>query len=194
MKKLILIPIVHTPADMGSMKETLKQLGIKKLGEKKWEENLEKIKEFWNKVEAAIDKLDLDYSRVRIFQDGMPCSGELAIKIVNETAAKGSRNYQIIKKMIEKGAKIEETESRELLLKEYDYVKEFTEAESKDKKTEALKKYEEAKDGLIKERDEFIANKINSVLKNNELGFLFIGARHNVKAKLASDIKVEELD
>ena len=193
MRTLIIQQIVHTPADMGSMKDVLKEKGIEKLGKEAWEENLKKIEKFWNEVEKSIDKLDLDYSKVRIFQDGMPVSGDLALKIVNETAEKGSRNYQIIKKMIEKGAKIEETESRELLLKEYDYVKEFTSAD-KEKKETALKEYEKAKDELIRKRDEFIAKRIDETLKEDETGFLFIGAHHKIKDKLASDIKVEELD
>lgn len=193
MRTLIIQQIVHTPADMGSMKDVLKEKGVEKLGKEAWEENLKKIEKFWDKVEEAIDKLDLDYSKVRIFQDGMPVSGELALKIVNETAEKGSRNYQIVKKMIEKGAKIEETESKELLLKEYDYVKEFTSSE-KEKREDALKEYEEAKDNLIRKRDEFIAKRIDETLKEDEIGFLFIGAHHKVEEKLANDIKVEELD
>jgi len=193
MRKLILIPIVHTPADMGSMKGVLKAKGIEKLGKKEWLENLKKIQLFWDEVEKEIDKLDLDYSKVRIYQDGMPVGGELALKIVNETAEKGSRNYQIVKNMIEKGAKIEETESRDLLLKEYEHVKKFTTAE-KEKKKAALKEYEKAKDELIRKRDEFIAKRIDETLKKDETGFLFIGAHHKVKPKLAKDIRVEELD
>ena len=192
MRTLIIQQIVHTPADMGAMKDVLKEKGIEKLGKEAWEENLKKIEKFWDKVEAAIDKLDLDYSKVRVFQDGMPVGGDLALKIVNETAEKGSRNYQIVKKMIEKGAKIEETESKELLLKEYDYVKEFTSAD-KEKKLAALKEYEKAKDELIRKRDEFIAKRIDETLKEGETGFLFIGAHHKIKDKLADDIKVEEL-
>lgn len=193
MRKLIIQQIVHMPADMGSMKQVLKEKAIEKLGKEKWEENLKKIKEFWDKVEQAIEKLDLDYTKVKIYQDGMPVSGELALKIVNETAEKGSRNYQIIKKMIEKGAAIQETESKELLLKEYEHVKEFTSAEE-GKKQAALKEYKNAKDELIKKRDEFIANKIDETLEQGETGFLFIGAHHKVKDELADDIEIVELD
>ena len=130
MRTLIIQLIVHSPIDMGSMKDVLTERGIEKLGKKAWEENLKKIEKFWNRVEEAINKLNLDYRKVRIFQDGMPVSGGLALKIIDETAEKGSRNYQIIKKMVEKGAKIEETESKELLLKEYEYVKKFTNPKS----------------------------------------------------------------
>ncbi|MBU2497232.1 MAG: CDC48 family AAA ATPase [Nanoarchaeota archaeon] len=193
MRKLILIPIVHTPADMGSMKDALKEKGIEKLGKKAWEENEKKIGRFWDEVEKTIDKLDLESSKVRIYQDGMPEGGEFALKIVNATAAKGSRNYQIIKKLIEGGAKIEETESKELLLKEYNYAKEFAKASNEEEKTEAIKEFEKVKDSLIKERDKFIAEKINSGLKDDEIGILFIGAHHDVTPYLSSDIVIKNL-
>lgn len=194
MRTLIIQSIVHTPADMGSMKDALKEKGIEKLGKKAWLENQKKIEKFWNEVEKAIDKFNLNFSNVRIYQDGMPCDGELAIKIINEAAKTGSRNYQIIKKLIEKGAKIEMTESRDLLLKEYDNIKEFVNAESKEKKTQAIKKYEEAKDKLIEERDNFIAKRIDETLKEDETGFLFIGAHHNIKSLIPKDIQIKDFD
>ena len=95
---------------------------------------------------------------------------------------------------MEKGAIIEETESKELLLKEYDYIKQFVQTDSEEKKTKALKEYEKAKDNLIKERDSFIANKINQTLKENETGILFIGAHHQIKDKLVEDIKAKDLN
>lgn len=192
MRILIIQPIVHMPADMGSMAEALEKQAISKLGKKKWQENQKKIAKFWNEVESAIDRLDLDFKKVRIYQDGLPCSGEFAMKIINEAAEKGSRNYQIIKKLMAKGARVEMTESRELLLKEYNYAKEYT--KSKETLKKAMKEYEKAKDELIKERDSFIAERINSTLKDSETGILFIGAHHNVKPKLAEDIEVKELD
>ncbi len=194
MRTLIIQPIVHTPVDMGSMKEALVKQGKAKLGEKEWQLNQEKITKFWNKVEKTLDKLNLDWPKVRIYQDGLPVSGELAQKMVEQVAAQGSKNYQIIKKLMEKGAIIEITESKELLLKEYDYIKQFIQADSEEKKTKALKEYEKAKDNLIKERDSFIANKINQTLKEDETGILFIGAHHQVKDKLVEDIKVRDLE
>ncbi|MBU2639322.1 MAG: hypothetical protein KKG75_01295 [Nanoarchaeota archaeon] len=191
MRTLIIQAIVHTPADMGSMKDVLRQKGIEKLGKKAWEENQKKIEKFWDEVEEAIDKLDLDYGKVRIYQDGMPVDGELALKIVNETAEKGSKNYQIIKKMIEKGATIEMTEDPKILLEEYNYVKKLQ--ESYKKRKEAMKEYENKKDSLLKKRDKFIAERVDKTLKESETGFLFIGAHHNVKPLIQKDIQIKNL-
>jgi hypothetical protein len=194
MRKLILIKIVHTSADMGSMGEELIKEGMAKIGKERWFENQRRIENFWNELETEIETLGLDYSRTRIYQDGLPCDGELGLRIVMETAEKGSRNYQIVRKLIERGANIEATESPELLRKEYELIKAIVSSTDVREKAEAMEKYENWKDKLIRERDDFIAKAIDSTLKNDETGLLFIGAAHNVIPVLAKDIEVKSLD
>jgi hypothetical protein len=194
MRKLILIKIVHTAAEMGSMREELIKESIAKIGKEKWLENQKKIENFWNEVEKEIDNLNLDYCKIRIYQDGLPYGGELGVRIVSETAEKGSKNYQIIRKLIQRGATIEATESPELLRKEYEHIKAIVTASTAEEKADAIRRYEEIKDELIQERDTFIAKRIDATLKNNETGILFIGAAHNVIPKLAKDIEVISLD
>lgn len=194
MRRLFVVRIVHTSADMGSMSEGLIKEGIAKLGREKWIENQRKIENFWNDVEKEIDSLNLDYSKTRIYQDGLPCGGELGLKIVRETADKGSRNYLIVRNLIEKGETIEATESPELLRKEYEHIKAIVTAESEKEKAEAIQKYEQIKDELMRERDDYIANAIDITLKDGETGVLFIGAAHNVVSKLPKDIEVISLD
>lgn len=192
MRKLFLIKIVHTSADMGSMGEGLIKEGMAKIGREKWLENQRKIEKFWDEVEKEIDALNLDYSKVRVYQDGLPCGGELGLKIVKETADKGSKNYQIVRKLIEKGAAIEATESPELLRKEYEHIRAMVTATAQEEKAEAVRRYEEIKDELMQERDAYIAKAIGATLKHGETGLLFIGAAHNIKA--ANDIEVKNLD
>ena len=187
MKKLIQIRIVHTPSDMGSMKEGLEKESMAKVGRQKWDENQRKIAKFWDEVESELDGLNLDYNKVRIYQDGLPCGGELGERIVRETADKGSHNYQIIVKLMGGGATIEATESPELLLKEFEYIKEK-------EKIDAALRYDQMKDKLIEARDTFIARAIGATLKDGEIGLLFIGAAHNVLPKLPDDIEAMSLD
>ncbi len=194
MRRLFVVRIVHTSADMGSMSEGLIKEGIAKLGREKWLENQKKIENFWNDVEKEINSLNLDYSKTRIYQDGLPCGGEIGLKIVRETADKGSRNYLIVRNLIEKGATIEATESPELLRKEYEHIKAIVTAESEKEKAEAIQKYEQIKDELMRERDDYIANAIDITLKDGGTGVLFIGAAHNVVSKLPKDIEVISLD
>lgn len=194
MRKLILIRIVHTAADMGSMSEGLIKEGVAKIGRERWLENQRKIEKFWDEVEKEIDALNLDYSRTRIYQDGLPCGGELGLKIVRETADKGSKNYQIVRRLIEKGAIIEGTESPELLRKEYEHIKAFITAKTPEEKAEAMGRYDDIKDKLMQERDAYIAKAIDATLKDSETGLLFIGAAHNVIPGLPKDIEVKSLD
>jgi hypothetical protein len=194
MRRLIVIRIVHTPLDMGSASADLEKTGISRLGKLRWDENQKRIELFWLELEKEVDGLALDPSKLRVYQDGLPCSGQLGERIVRETAAKGSRNYQIVQKLMDKGAEIEATESADLLRQEYNYIKAFLEAKTAEERQEAETRYKLAKDKLLEERDAFIAKSIDESLKEGETGLLFIGASHNVLPKIPKDIEVKCLD
>jgi hypothetical protein len=193
MRKLIIVRIVHTPADMGTMKDGLMKEGMAKLGKERWLENQRRIEKFWAEAEQEIDDLDLDYRKVRIYQDGLPVGGEMAKKIVDETAEKGSMNYRIVRKMMARGAALEATESPELLIEEYRHIKAILTARTPDEKMEAAGGYDRIKDELMRKRDAYIAGRINSTLKDGETGVLFIGAAHNVRPGLAPDVEVTDM-
>jgi len=194
MRRLIVIRIVHTPSDMGSASAGLERSGISALGRRRWEENQMRIERFWQEVEKEVDGLGLDYARLCIYQDGLPCAGPLGERIVRETAAKGSKNYQIVQKLMDKGARIEATESADLLRQEYGYVKAILEAKTDEERREAEARYNLVKDHLLEERDVFIARSIDATLQDGETGLLFIGASHHVLPKIAQDIEVKCLD
>ena len=113
---------------------------------------------------------------------------------MRETAEKGSKNYQIIRRLMDRGAKIEATESPELLRQEYSHIKAIFEAKTDQERAEAATRYNQVKDRLMEDRDAFIAQNISSSLKESETGLLFIGASHNVIPKIAKDIEVKSLD
>ncbi|MFB3765593.1 MAG: hypothetical protein ACE14P_10165 [Methanotrichaceae archaeon] len=194
MRKLIVIRIVHAPADMGSMKEGLEKEGISKIGKQRWEENQRRISKFWDEVERDVNAIAVDPRMLRIYQDGLPCAGALGERIVRETAGRGSRNYRIIMNLMERGARIEATESPELLKEEYNYIKAIIEAKTDAERAEAASRYDKIKDKLLEDRDSFIARSISSTLKDDETGILFIGASHNILPKLAKDIDVKCLN
>ena len=194
MRELLVIKIVHTPSDMGSMKEGLEKEGVSRIGRQRWEENQRRIEKFWDEVEREVDQLGLELEKVRIYQDGLPCTGELGKRIVRETAEKGSKNYQIIRKLMDRGARIEATESPELLRQEYSYIKSILEAKTDTDRADATSRYDQVKDKLMEDRDAFIAHAISSTLKDGETGLLFIGASHNVILKVTKDIEIKILD
>lgn len=194
MRKLIIIRIVHTPFDMGSARDGLEREGIARIGKQRWEENLRRIEKFWVEVDKEVESLAAEPEKLHIYQDGLPCAGELGERIVRETAAKGSRNYQIIQRLMDRGARIEATESPDLLKQEYSYIKALLEAKTDEEKKAAESRYIQVKDRLLEDRDVFIARSIDSTLKDGETGILFIGASHNVLPKLSKDIDVKLLD
>lgn len=193
MRKLVYVRIVHTSADMGSLGEELIHVAISKIGREKWEENQRLIEKFWDELEKEIFQLNLDLEQTRIYQDGLPCEGEMGMKIVRSTAGLGSKNYQIIEKMVARGARIVATENPELLIKERNLALDILKDSSTVEKEEATKKYIARKDILLEQRDAYIASRINNTLENEETGVLFIGAEHNVIPKLAEDIEVLDL-
>jgi hypothetical protein len=194
MRKLIIIRIVHAPTDMGSAGAGLEKSGISTLGKQRWLENQKKIENFWLELDKEVDGLGLDTEKLAIYQDGLPCAGALGERIVRETAAKGSKNYQIVQKLMDKGARIEATESADLLRQEYGYIKALLEAKTNEEKRAAEERYNQVKDKLLEERDQFIARSIDATLAEGETGLLFIGASHNVLPKIAGDIEVKCLD
>ena len=107
---------------MGALNEPIQRLKVKKLGKRMWERNLELVKDFWTQIEQVTEGLALAYEKVRLYQDGLPVCGH-ELEIVTDLAKAGSRNYQLLLKLKEKGATLMGTESSELLLEEYQLVK-----------------------------------------------------------------------
>ncbi len=104
-KTLVYIPIIHDQADMGALRESVQQASIHKFGEKAWMKKLAFIDQSWADIEQAIEAMPLSYEKIRIYQDGLPVCGYEA-DIVNQMSTNGSRNYQLIEKLIMGGAMI----------------------------------------------------------------------------------------
>ena len=186
---LICIPIVHTQADMGALNEPIQRLKVKKLGKKMWEHNLELVKDFWTQIEQATQGLALSYEKVRLYQDGLPvCVHEL--EIVTDLAKAGSRNYQLLLKLKEKGATLMGTESSELLLEEYQLVKQVFTGEMSRGPSGQAARAKHLQHSLLQRRDQFMARRISQTLLGGETGLLFVGMLHSVEPWLDQDIRV----
>ncbi len=115
-------------------------------------------------------------------------------KLGTGTEYEKAHSNQIVQKLMDRGAKIEATESADLLRLEYGYIKALLEAKTDEERRSAEERYNQVKDKLLEERDLFIARAIDASLKEGETGLLFIGASHNVLLKIAGDIEVKCLD
>ena len=193
MRKLVYIRIVHSAADMGSLSEKLQEEIISKIGREKWDEHQKRILEFWDKLEVELLNLKLANKPLKIYQDGLPCGGEMGLKIVHTTAQLGSQNYKLIEKLVENNAEIVATEDAKLLIEERNLLKNIYNNSTSKEREQEKQKYNLRKKSLLQERDEYIAFRINSTLKAGETGILFIGAEHNVIPWLEKDIEVIDL-
>jgi len=192
MKKLIYIPIVHNKADLGSLGSQLSLEGERKYGVSAWQHHLQQVEKSWDNIEIELFKTlkKTSFDRIKIFQDGLPVAGDVGIKIVKDSAENGSKNYLIVDRLLNRGAKLEVAENKEFLLKEYYLLSEINKAETPEKQLEAYLAYQKTSRELIDSRDHFIANQINASLKNGDTGIAFFGASHSIIDKLKKDIKI----
>ncbi len=190
MRTLIIIPIIHTERDMGSLLEQVKHEYLTRYGHEKWVEHLQTIEEVWTGIEQIIAALELPYATVRLYQDGLPiCDKEAAI--VADVARSGSRNHLLITKLIARGATLMGTENAELLVREYQLVKALV--SNPKPAPEDRSQLEVDSKALLSERDRFIAARIDDTLRAGEIGLLFLGMAHAVEEHLPSDLLVRHL-
>lgn len=191
MRTLLYVPIVHTESDLGHLGTGLDRSSASLLGEGRWSRHRQVVAEFWKTIEVYCAALD---SRgLKIYQDGLPVEGELGRKIVEEAARRGSKNYQIILDLLNRGAELRKTEDPSLLLEEYELMTSLVAASSAPDRARDYASYRSRKERLTTERDRFIADRIDKSLKPGETGLLFVGTYHDVLSGLAQDIVVRPL-
>jgi hypothetical protein len=188
-RTLVYIPIIHTQADMGALSESIQRLKLKRLGRKGWERNVNLVGQLWGQIEQAIESLTLPYERVRLYQDGLPVCGR-EVEIVTELAKAGSRNHRLLLRLREKGATIMGTESSQLLVEEYQLVKEVFASAKPAVATRGGARQAALRDSLLKRRDQYIARRINDTLLPGETGLIFLGMLHAAGHWLDADIRV----
>ncbi len=187
-RTLILIPIIHTQADMGALSEPIQRMKAAKLGKKSLERNFEMVNRLWTQIEQTLDGLAIPYERVRVYQDGLPVCGH-ELEIVSELAKAGSRNHQLLLKLKEKGATIMGTESPELLVEEYSLLQQAFSA-PRSKVPARAASQGRILDSLLERRDQYLGARINATLQKGETGLLLLGMLHSVEFWLAKDIRV----
>ncbi len=186
MRTLILIPIIHTKHDMGSLLGQIKQQYVVRHGHAKWREHLKSIDDVWSGIRQMIVALELPYKVVRLYQDGLPVCGK-EVDIVKDVASQGSKNHQLLLDLMAQGASLMGTEDADLLLQEYQFHKSATGDSNHERKRE------KQSHRLLLERDGFIAERINATLAAGEVGLLFLGMAHRVEPQLNPDILVRHL-
>lgn len=196
MRKLIYVPIIHMSADMGSIAKQLDKRGIAGFGEEFWKGHRETISGFWDVISDYFDYIDMDTrnrKKMKIYQDGMIAEREVAQRIVEEGIKSGSKNYELVLRLLKRGAVLVKTEEFKMVKEELDRLLAITKAKSTSKKLFAFIKYRLIKNRLLSKRDEFISRRIGETLNQDETGILFLGAYHNIKKRLPKDIQIIEV-
>jgi len=191
MRTLVYVPVIHSSADLGSIAKEVAKRGVADLGQDLWEKHRRTVEGFWNVVSDYFDSMDV--KGVKIYQDGMVADDEVGKKIAEDTAKAGSKNNELILRLLQRGAILMKTEDFKLVKKEYDKLLAITQAKSTTKKIIAFIKYKLVKVILLNRRDNFIVNRIEQTLKADEKAILFIGAFHNIKKRLPKDIQIKEV-
>jgi hypothetical protein len=191
MRTLIYVPIIHTSADLGSLAEEVNRKGLENFGENMWSDHLRTIDGFWDALFLYFDSIDV--SGAKIFQDGMIVDGDAGLHIVREAEKAGSKNHQLVSKLLQRGAILMKTEDFNLVKKERDRLVKIIQAKSTLAKVLGVIAYKLTKNMLLKQRDAYIAQRIDRTLVEGEIGILFIGAYHNVQSRLPLDIKIKEI-
>ena len=182
MRTLIVVPIVHSREDMGSLApETARGLA----------EATRRGAAFWSAMRKRIESLDLDWSGVNVYQDGLPDTlPELVEKIVSKAPG---QNYGLLRWLAERGATVLGTEDPKLLVEEHTLLKAINDALGRTK-ARARAAYASRAPALLDERDDYVARRIDATLGEGQTGLLFIGAAHQVEKKLPRSIAVRRLD
>ena len=179
-KKLLLIPIIHSEKEMGSLRSDIAEIIDERFGKEKRDDHRKQVARFWEDLRLLVADI-LSQARgttIRIYQDGIPIGGEIGTKLVRMGAQDGIPNHQIVLSIIEAGGILEKTESPVLLKEEYEIVKSIITAKTGPERESLSEKYKKRLYELTIERDKYIAGRINESLHDGELGILFIGATH----------------
>src|SRR5574340_31097 len=188
MRRLIRIPIVHTSVDLGSLAESVRTYYLDTFGSETWSQRERTVAKLWSAIQDKVRALDIDYRKVRVYQDGLPVCG-FEREIARELAQAGSSNHQLILELLGRGAALMGTEDPQLLIQEYETQRHAAAEGVRPQQDRAAQSAR-----LLEARDRFIAQRIDETLRPGETGLLFLGAAHRLDMGDRADIQVETLE
>ncbi len=192
MRRLLIVPIIHSQTDLGSLTGYVNAAKDTALGVERANGVRRGIEQFWIDVQSVFHSLQLVFDNVLIYQDGLPkvenAALQVELQIVCELAKNGSPNHQLVKRLIDSGAGLVGTESPELLLREYEAIRRSL---ANGFNSSLAQQTQAADPPLIEQRDRFIAQRIAETLGEQQVGVLFIGMMHRVEDHLPDDIECE---
>jgi len=191
-RALIYVPIIHSQVDLGSMGPELRRRFEEAFGTAEWERRFASVDAMWEGLRDKLFALPLVWAKTRVYQDGLPLCGR-EHEIVRDLALQGSRNYQLLTELVRRGATLMGTESPELMVAEYRRVQSLVQAAEREAPDTVVEKLKSEGEELLRRRDTFIANRIETTLEEGETGLLFLGLLHRVDELLDGKFDVRHL-
>lgn len=178
-RRLLVTPIIHTEAELGSEGGAHRVSYVARYGNRSWAERESLINRYWRTVQDALLDLPIPFERVKLYQDSLPNAPDIG-RLVAEMAEHDSPNHRFLLLLQSRGATIVGTESLALLIEEYQAIKQ-------QRATAAFLRRS------LDARDRYIAGRIDETLRDGEIGILFIGAAHDVARYCDPKIEVAVL-
>jgi len=156
-----------------------------------FDEEIEALKtQYWRKVFDYVKDLPFDFSKLKVYQDGLPNVRQELVTYVVDRAK--PVNYDILRWLKKQGADIVGTEDPELLNKEYNLQATLTTHSTEEEYVDARLSYDRMKPIFSRMRSEYIAQRIKTTLPEGGTGILFIGLAHEMKRLLEPEMEVSE--
>lgn len=168
------------------MSDSVKAYYLKTFGPVVWDQREHSIAKLWKTIQEKTLALDIDFKKVRIYQDGLPVCG-FEGEIARELAKAGSSNHQLIVELVGRGAALMGTEDSQLLIREYQLHQQARDS------LHSLQENTEEAARILEARDRFIANRIDKTLQDGEIGLLFMGTAHRLEVLNSTGICIESL-
>lgn len=192
MRGLIYVPIVHSAAELGTLAEDVRARFVATFGEDAWTQKAASVGAMWEGIRGRLLGLPLDWSRVRLYQDGLPVCAQVD-QIVRDLAARGSFNHELLLELAGRGAALMGTEDPTILVREYQRIQRMVEAAREPAPAATVEELARLGAALLAERDRFIVRRIDETLGEAETGILFIGLLHRVDELLEGKVELRPL-
>ncbi len=190
-RRLIWVPIIHTSADLGSLHNAVRRIHEQRGGASVWQEQVRQIGQLWRSIRTSLMQMELDWSCVLLYQDGLPVCGK-EDRIVQDLARTGSANHRLLVELMARGARLVGTESPDLLIEEYELNRQLLLDRSIGVQGFEADIQTLSRD-LLDRRDAFVARRIDETLAPGQIGCLFLGLMHSLEGRLPAEISVTRL-
>jgi hypothetical protein len=145
----------------------------------------EKVSLFWRQVVEQVENLEKAGKVSKVYHESITSSGEEAMDTIKRM---NKKSYELVKAKCEAGATLQVIEDKDSLDEYLDWSMCLSVV---GRSRNVFKKIIDFQEEAAEKREEYISNRINETLKENEAGILLMTdeIRMRIQPKLSSDIR-----